>query len=49
VAQVADELANFVDVGFTDVIIRSMSSNQSEALAGIERMAEVKAQLEGSV
>ena len=49
VAQVADELANFVDAGFTDVIIRSMSSNQSEALAGIERMAEVKAQLEGSV
>jgi alkanesulfonate monooxygenase SsuD/methylene tetrahydromethanopterin reductase-like flavin-dependent oxidoreductase (luciferase family) len=49
VAQVADELANFVDAGFTDVIIRSISSNQSEALAGIERMAEVKAQLEGSV
>ena len=49
VAQVADELANFVDAGFTDVIIRSMSSNQPEALAGIERMAEVKAQLEGSV
>ncbi len=45
----ADELAAFKAAGFTDVIIRNMSSEQSEALASIERMAEVKAQLEGSV
>jgi len=49
VNQVADELAAFKAAGFTDVIIRNMSSNQSEALASIERIAEVKAQLEGSV
>jgi hypothetical protein len=46
---VADELAAFKAAGFTDVIIRNMSSSQSEALASIERIAEVKAQLEGSV
>ena len=49
VNQVADELAAFKAAGFTDVIIRNMSSSQSEALASIERIAEVKAQLEGSV
>jgi hypothetical protein len=48
VNQVADELAAFKEAGFTDVIIRYMSSNQSEALASIERIAEVKAMLERS-
>jgi alkanesulfonate monooxygenase SsuD/methylene tetrahydromethanopterin reductase-like flavin-dependent oxidoreductase (luciferase family) len=46
IAQVVDQLSGFIDAGFTDVIIRNMSSNQSEALATIERLAEVKIMLE---
>ena len=46
VNQVVDELAAFAEAGFTDIIIRNMSSNQSEALASIERMAQVKGMLE---
>ncbi len=49
VNQVVDELAAFAEAGFTDVIIRNMSSNQSEALASIERMAQVKGTLESIV
>lgn len=45
VNEVADELARFADLGFTDVIVRNISADQSEALATIERLAEVKAAL----
>jgi hypothetical protein len=29
-------------MGFTDIIVRNMSQDQSDALATIERLAEVK-------
>jgi alkanesulfonate monooxygenase SsuD/methylene tetrahydromethanopterin reductase-like flavin-dependent oxidoreductase (luciferase family) len=45
VAEVADELAAFATLGFTDVIVRNISADQSEALATIERLAAVKAAL----
>ncbi len=40
--EVADELGRFGDTGFTDIIVRNMSQDQGEALATIERLAEVK-------
>jgi hypothetical protein len=43
VAEVAEELAAFEALGFTDVIVRNISIDQGEALATIERLAEVKA------
>ncbi|XOV84865.1 MAG: LLM class flavin-dependent oxidoreductase [bacterium] len=45
VAEVADELSRFGNAGFTDIIVRNMSEDQGEALATIERLAEVKKQL----
>ena len=43
VAEVAEELAALEALGFTDVIVRNISVDQGEALATIERLAEVKA------
>lgn len=45
VAQVSDELARYRALGYTDVIVRNISTDQGEALATIERLAEVKAAL----
>ncbi len=42
VAEVADQMQAFADDGFTDIIVRNMSSDQSQALATIERLAEVR-------
>ncbi|MCZ6617729.1 MAG: LLM class flavin-dependent oxidoreductase [Gammaproteobacteria bacterium] len=48
VAEVVEELAAFAALGYTDVIVRNISSDQGEALATIERLAEVKEQVEAS-
>ena len=45
VAEVVDQLAAFQEAGFTDVIVRNMSTDQADALATIERLADVKRQL----
>ncbi len=42
VAEVAEELATFAELGYTDVIVRNLSYDQGESLATIERLAEVK-------
>lgn len=42
VEAVAGEFAALADMGFTDIIVRNMSQDQSDALATIERLAEVK-------
>lgn len=47
VRSVAEQMRVLEAAGYTDVIIRNLSSNQSEALATIERLAEVKALLNG--
>ena len=44
-AEVAEEVAALEEQGYTDVIVRNISADQSEALATIERLAEVRAQL----
>lgn len=41
-AEVADKIGHFEDIGFTDICIRNISTNQSEALATIERLSDVK-------
>ena len=46
VSEVAAQLAEFAELGFTDVIVRNLSSDQGEALATIERLALVKAELD---
>ncbi|MDH3643498.1 MAG: LLM class flavin-dependent oxidoreductase [Gammaproteobacteria bacterium] len=46
-ADVAEQLAAFEELGYTDVIVRNLSSDQAESLATIERLAEVKAELSG--
>ncbi len=45
VAEMVDTLGAFAAAGFTDIIVRNMSQDQALALATIERLAEVKAQL----
>jgi alkanesulfonate monooxygenase SsuD/methylene tetrahydromethanopterin reductase-like flavin-dependent oxidoreductase (luciferase family) len=45
VSEVAEEVMRLRELGFTDVIVRNISADQTEALATIERLAEVKAQL----
>jgi alkanesulfonate monooxygenase SsuD/methylene tetrahydromethanopterin reductase-like flavin-dependent oxidoreductase (luciferase family) len=45
VGQVADQLAGYRDAGFTDVIVRNISTDQAECLATIERLGSVKAAL----
>jgi len=46
VGEVADLMAGFAEAGFTDIIVRNMNSDQAEALATIERPADVKRQLD---
>ena len=46
VAEVAEQMQSFADAGITDIIIRNMSSDQNQALATIERLAEVKEQID---
>ena len=45
VDEVVAQLAAFAEAGFTDVIVRNISSDQGESLATIERLADVKRQL----
>ena len=42
---VADALRAYADAGFTDVIVRQLADDQSDALASIERLADVRALL----
>ena len=42
VEEVAETLAGFKACGYTDVIMRNMSSDQSQALATIERLGQVR-------
>ena len=46
VDEVAELMASFAEAGYTDIIVRNMSSDQSDALATIERLADVKRQLD---
>lgn len=46
VNEVAEMMAGFEAAGFTDIIIRNMHDDQAEALATIERLADVKRQLD---
>jgi len=45
VPEVADKIKVLEDQGFTDIIVRNISSNQQECMACIERLAAVKEQL----
>ena len=45
VAEVADMMSGFAEAGYTDIIVRNLNSDQAEALASIERLADVKRQL----
>ncbi len=42
VGEVAEQMAAFAAVGYTDIIVRNLNADQGEALATIERLAEVK-------
>lgn len=42
VETVAAEFAALAELGFTDIVVRNMASDQSAALATIERLAQVK-------
>jgi alkanesulfonate monooxygenase SsuD/methylene tetrahydromethanopterin reductase-like flavin-dependent oxidoreductase (luciferase family) len=39
--QVAERFREFADMGYTDVIVRQLASEQSDAVASIERLAQV--------
>ena len=45
ISQVAAQFAEFFEAGFTDIIVRNMSSDQGQALATIEALSDVKRQL----
>lgn len=42
VEQVADQFQQFADLGYTDIIVRNIASDQRQALATIERLADVR-------
>ena len=42
---VAAQFAEFAEAGFTDIIVRNMASDQSDALATIEALSDVRRQL----
>jgi alkanesulfonate monooxygenase SsuD/methylene tetrahydromethanopterin reductase-like flavin-dependent oxidoreductase (luciferase family) len=42
VAEVADRVAALADMGYTDLLVRNISADQSQALACIERLARVQ-------
>ena len=44
-ARVTDELRQFADLGFTDVILRHLANEQDEVLASYERLAPVRVSL----
>ncbi len=46
VGEVAEQMQVFADEGYTDIIVRNMSSDQAQAVGTIERLAEVRAQLD---
>ncbi len=39
---VADQLAAYAELGFTDVLVRNITADQAQALATIERLAQVR-------
>ena len=43
VEQVADELRALAGAGYTDVLVRQLAADQSDAVESIERLAEVAA------
>ena len=45
VAEVAEQMSQLGEAGFTDIIVRNISQDQAEALATIERLGEVKRRL----
>lgn len=45
VSQVAEQIRALAALGYSDVIVRNLSQDQSESLASIERLGEVKALL----
>ncbi len=46
-AEVADQLGALGELGYTDIIVRNISADQSQALGTIERLTDVAAQLRG--
>ena len=42
---VADQLAAYAELGFTDVLIRNITADQGQALATIARLARVRERL----
>ena len=47
-ARVADELGKLAAMGYTDVIVRQLAPDQGDALASIERLAEVRRLVAGA-
>ena len=45
VSEVTDQLGTYAELGFTDVLIRNITSDQGQALATIERLARVREEL----
>jgi alkanesulfonate monooxygenase SsuD/methylene tetrahydromethanopterin reductase-like flavin-dependent oxidoreductase (luciferase family) len=45
VGRVAQRMAELAEMGFTDVIVRNISADQTQALATIERLAKVQEQV----
>jgi len=45
IEQVSEQLRALKTLGYTDVIVRNISQDQSQCLASIERLAEVRAEL----
>ncbi len=43
---VAGQMRQFADMGYTDIVVRNISTDQNEALATIERLADVRALLD---
>lgn len=39
---IAEQMRRYLDLGFSDIIVRNLVADQAHAVASIERLAEVK-------
>ena len=46
--QVAEQLAQYGEMGYTDVIVRHLADDQAEVLRSLERLAEVRSLIRDS-
>lgn len=48
VQSVAEQMQRFIELGYTDIIIRNLHPDQTKAIESIQRLAAVKRLIQGA-